>query len=255
MADVGRIVVAAADSVEVAVEIALDALPSTSPERPAWLLLPSHPLGRDLTRAASVVERRATSDGPPTMRRVRGAAGLGRFLATPETVAVSLPPGSERFAAAAVPAPLLAGKRMLLVALSGPERRTGPLTTLAGFATARQELAARVAGGGAAAELAAALCPVRFVLVGRVGGGPIAVATDDPVAGELVWVASAPSSPDAVVAWQAATVQRASALGLGARAPADLAIVEVGSPTPSIRSWIDQIRIRIGLPPDADAVS
>ena len=88
----------------------------------------------------------------------------------------------------------------MLVGLNGFGRRNGPLATLAALAMARHRLTSRLGQDGAEAELAAALCPARFVLVGRVSSTRVVVATDDAGAAEIVWPASGPPIPDAVVA-------------------------------------------------------
>ncbi|MBA3414688.1 MAG: hypothetical protein H0U10_05625 [Chloroflexia bacterium] len=251
MAETGRIVVAAGDRLADSVETLLTALPSPNPERPAWVLVPSRPLGLDIRRAASVIRRRAEREGSPPVRHLPAASGLFGLLVTTDTADVTLPPGAERFAAATVPARLLHADRIVVTPLSGPGRRKGPLAALAAFATARQRWAVRTSPDGADAELAAALCPARFVLVGRIDGVPVVVATADPVAAELVWKAADSRSRESIVAWQAATVQRASELGLGARAASDLSILDVGQLSPAVRSWVDVIRVRIGLPPAA----
>ncbi|HYO30658.1 MAG TPA: hypothetical protein VER37_08785, partial [Thermomicrobiales bacterium] len=196
---------------------------------------------------ATVVERWLRLSSAGAVRRYSPMTGLGRVFDARSMARAALPDAAERFASAIVPAGILVGTRTLLTTFSGPDRRIGPISTLASFAAPRQVLAARVATGGAEAELAAALAPVRIVLVGRVERVCVAVVTEDLVAAELVWVASLPPKPKAAVAWQRANVQKASMLGLGASSPADLVFSGTGLGGSASRTWLEVVVTRCGV--------
>jgi hypothetical protein len=209
--------------------------------------LPAPPIGSDLILSATVVERWLRLSRAGAVRRYSPTTGLGRFFDAHPMARAPLPDAAERFTSATMPAEILTGTRTLLATFSGPDRRIGPISALASFAAPRQVLAARVASGGAEAELAATLIPVRVVLVGRVEGMCVAVVTEDLVAAELVWVASVPPGPKAAVAWQRATVQKASMLGLGASSPADLVFSGTGLDDPASRTWLEVVVARCGV--------
>jgi len=249
----GKIVVSLDEHVGAALDAALDAFPWQPPRSPVALLLPTRPMSRVLREAAAVVDRRCRQAGAGAVRPTRPPAGLARLFRSAESVSVPLPAATSRFTEAVVPASLLTGSRVLIIGLTGADRRRGPLDSLAAFAAPRQVVAARFADG-AAAELGAALGPALFVMVGTIEGVPVAVVTADPVAAELVWVAAVPPADESLVAWQTPNVQRASRIGLGAETPDDVTLVTAGSRADDCRSSLDALRRRIALPPDPNNV-
>jgi hypothetical protein len=124
---------------------------------------------------------------------------------------------------------------------------------LAAFAHPRQRLATFLdsSRSGVGAEIALALRPHFVLLSGEFEGRLFAIATNDIVAAELLWLALAPSPAlghDAAVGpWEDPVVQRATELDLGARLPDQLAIRTPTGASAGLDRLVERVHQRLGM--------
>ena len=152
-----------------------------------------------------------------------------------------------------------AGARCLVCRLprEASGRRVRPLAALAAYATQRQPLSARLRPRARelVADAAVALWPTAVLLVGERAGAHLALATADPLAAELAWLALQPADPamPTLGPWEDPVVQRATQLGVGVRVPGQLELVAATAPSsgacaPLLAALLDQLRLRLGVP-------
>jgi len=254
------VAVALGERHEDAVERALALIPPPPVAPPLVVIGDRRQVDRSSPAARALLALAAASPVPPRMLPPPGRAGFRRGGEGWRSIAVGEHGG--RFRRVAVPRAVAeAGSRWLATTLPGAGGGAGsrPIWAAAGYVGRRDWFLARLARAGSEpgvmADLAAAVSPALVVLSGTLGDRPLAVATIDLIAAELVWLTLAPGDPaeeEGAGPWEDATVQRATELELGIRLPRQLRLAtpedRTGRPSDALGPLLDHLRLRLGLP-------
>lgn len=262
------IVVASGDSLEISLREALIPIaqsPVGADNRSIALLVDNHVAFHVAPIVASLIGTRPGGNMPGALTVFTARPPLHLILSTRfgrgawATIDRS-PPVARRDPVSILRSIAETSTRALVVSLpfAHPHRQRRPIAALAAFAHPRQRLAALLDSGrgSAAVDIAAAIGPSLVILVGHVDDRPLAVATTDLVAAELVWLALVPPDRDAAASpqpgpWEDTLVQRATQLDLGARSATQFRFVAPGDPDdPARRAFVhgivEKIRFRLG---------
>ncbi len=228
------------------------------------LILPSAPGALDaaLTLARLIREKHPAA-GVHVLPAPTGIAAARPFRRG-DWVAVDVSARGGRYDRVVIPRDLAeAGSLCVVSPVPVPrDRSLLAIGALAQRAHPRHAVPARLDRGrlGVAADIALVFAPKLVLVAGEVAGRPVAVATSDLIAAELVGLALGREGDDGDEAgpWEDPLVQRATELNLGVRLPAQIDLRPVwvgpgwGLGEAALRALVDRIRLRLGIPSGED---